>query len=174
MTKRIELRRHTDNDGDRLSEAGVQAAVAVGTSLTGSYELVVSSGAQRATQAAACFLAGMGQRVPGGVAVDDGLRSEQEDQWRAAFAETGSGHLRDFLRAAPDLVHAEGARFAAAVRRVAERLSANGRALVIGHSPMHEAAVYALTGETIDPLGKGQGIVLVLEADQSAHLEQPE
>jgi len=58
MAKRIELRRHTDNDGDVLSPEGVRAAVQIGASLGGPYELMVSSGAQRATQAAGCFLAG--------------------------------------------------------------------------------------------------------------------
>jgi hypothetical protein len=35
-----------------------------------------------------------------------------------------------------------------------------GRALVVGHSPTNEAAVYGLTGHMIDPLDKGEGIVL--------------
>ena len=49
MTKSVELRRHTDNDGDLLSEEGVAAAVEVGRTIAGDFDLVVSSGAQRAT-----------------------------------------------------------------------------------------------------------------------------
>lgn len=70
MVRTVELRRHTDNDGDVLSEKGIAAAVKIGQVLTSSYRLIVSSGAQRATQAAACLLAGMGRRVDGGVRVD--------------------------------------------------------------------------------------------------------
>src|SRR5215217_6590285 len=50
MSRYVELRRHTDNDGDELTEEGVRAALDVGRGLVGGYELLVSSGAQRATQ----------------------------------------------------------------------------------------------------------------------------
>ena len=40
------------------------------------------------------------------------------------------------------------------------RLPNGGRALVVGHSPMNEAAVYGLTGEAIEPLSKGAGVVV--------------
>lgn len=171
MTKRIELRRHTDNDGDVLSPDGIQAAITIGGQLVGGYDLLVSSGAQRATQTAACFLAGLAAGVPGGVIVDTGFRSDQEDRWKAAYGQTGSGHIADFLGAAPELVEAEAAQFAAVVGRLAEQMPDEGRALVVGHSPMHEAAVYGLTGETIDPLGKGRGVVLGLEANSWSHVE---
>jgi hypothetical protein len=55
--RRLEIRRHTDNDGDSLTEEGVSAALEIGARLEGPYEVVVSTGAQRATQTAACFLA---------------------------------------------------------------------------------------------------------------------
>lgn len=171
MVKRIELRRHTDNDGDVLNPDGVQAAVGIGRGLSGSYELMVSSGAQRATQTAACFLAGLGVGVPGGVVVDAGFHSEYEDRWKAAYSETGSGHIADFLKVAPDLVETEARQFAGAVRRVGALISDEGRALVVGHSPMHEAAVFGMTGETIEPLGKGRAVVLVLEANGPARIE---
>ena len=51
MARTLELRRHTDSDGDVLSEEGVQAALEIGRRLTGPYALLVSSGAQRASQA---------------------------------------------------------------------------------------------------------------------------
>ena len=47
MAKTIDLMRHTANDGDRLTEEGVAAAIAVGQNLTGDYAFVASSGAQR-------------------------------------------------------------------------------------------------------------------------------
>ena len=63
MARVVELRRHTDNDDDVLSAEGVAKAIEIGASLRGDYELAVSSGAQRATQTIACFLAGLGQRA---------------------------------------------------------------------------------------------------------------
>src|SRR5262249_52456163 len=46
----IELRRHTDADGDVLTAEGVAAALAIGARLRGGYYFAVSTGAQRATQ----------------------------------------------------------------------------------------------------------------------------
>ncbi len=65
MAKEVELRRHTDNDGDVLTPDGVAAAVGIGRRLEGGYNLVASSGAQRATQTVACLLAGLAEPVPG-------------------------------------------------------------------------------------------------------------
>jgi broad specificity phosphatase PhoE len=89
MAREIELRRHTDSDGDALTDEGVQAALDVGRSLRGGYDLLVSSGAQRATQTLACFACALGERVPGGALVEPGLRSELEDRWRQAYREAG-------------------------------------------------------------------------------------
>ena len=93
MAKEIELRRHTDSDGDVLTEEGVLSAIEIGAGLRGGYALLVSTGAQRATQTLACFLCGLGERVPGGAVVDAGLRSELEDRWRQAYEDAGSGAL---------------------------------------------------------------------------------
>jgi broad specificity phosphatase PhoE len=93
MAKEIELRRHTDSDGDSLTEDGVRAALEIGAKLRGSYELLVSTGAQRATQTIACFACSLGERVPRGVVVESGLRSKVEDRWRRAYQEAGSGEL---------------------------------------------------------------------------------
>ena len=47
----VELRRHTDNDGDRLSEQGVADAEAIGrTGLHPPYAVFVSTGADRASE----------------------------------------------------------------------------------------------------------------------------
>jgi broad specificity phosphatase PhoE len=165
MEKYVELRRHTDADGDVLTEDGVRAALSIGAGLEGPYHLAVSTGAQRATQTLACFLAALGEEVPGGVVVELGLRSTQEDRWREAYASAGSGAL-DAMRAAdPELVEADSAALGAALRRVLDALPDGGRALVVGHSPTNEAAVLGLTGTIVEPLAKGAGVLLVADGD---------
>jgi broad specificity phosphatase PhoE len=93
MPRCVELRRHTDNDGDALTDEGVRAALGIGRGLTSRYELLVSSGAQRATQTLACFACALRDPVPGGAIVEAGLRSQLEDRWRAAYQRAGSGDL---------------------------------------------------------------------------------
>ncbi len=44
-----------------------------------------------------------------------------------------------------------------------EGLPDGGRALVVGHSPTNEAAVFGLTGQEVGPLSKGAGVLLVEE-----------
>ena len=110
MPRFIELRRHTDSDGDVLTDEGVAAALRLGASLAGGYQLGVSTGAQRATQTLACMLAALGQPVPGGVVVEAGLRSEREDDWRRASQQAGSGDLAALRAADPALVAEDSAR----------------------------------------------------------------
>jgi broad specificity phosphatase PhoE len=160
LNKVVELRRHTDNDGDALTEDGIRAALEIGGHLTGGYTLLVSSGMQRATQTLACFLAGLGQRVPDGAIVEPGLRTQTEGRWREIYAETQKPDLASFRAADPAFVEAETARLGAALRRVFGRLGDDGRALAVGHSPTNEAAVFALTGHEIAPLAKGDGVVV--------------
>src|SRR5207244_6725052 len=59
------------------------------------------------------------------------------------------------------LVEDEARRFGGALRRVFEALGDGGRALIVGHSPMHEAGVYGLTGQVIAPIPKGGGVRIV-------------
>jgi broad specificity phosphatase PhoE len=170
MAKYVELRRHTDADGDVLTAEGVTAALEIGTRLAGGYDLLVSTGAQRATQTLGCFLAGLGETVPGGVVVEPGLRSRVEDRWRAAYERAGSGALEALRKADPELVEDDSAVLGAALRRVLDALDEDGRALVAGHSPMNEAAVLGLTGEIVEPISKGAG-VLVVEEDGAVRVE---
>ena len=163
MTKAVELRRHTDNDGDALTEDGVRAAVDIGAHLAGDYTLLVSSGMQRATQTLACFLAGLGQRVPDGVIVESGLRTEAEGRWREIYAQTKRPDLASFQAADPEFVALETASLGRALQRVFDRLGDSGRALAVGHSPTNEAAVFALTGDLVRPLEKGEGVLVVEE-----------
>jgi broad specificity phosphatase PhoE len=163
VAKEIELRRHTDNDGDILSPEGVQAALEIGSRLAGDYDLAVSTGAQRATQTLACFLAALGKKVPGGVVVEPKLRSQVEDRWRAAYERAGSGAVTALRGADPELVEEDSSVLGDALRGVLDRLADGRRALVVGHSPTNEAAVLGLTGQDVPPLAKGAGVLVIAE-----------
>src|SRR5215212_6085477 len=163
MARYVELRRHTDNDGDALTEEGVRAALEIGRSLAGGYTLLVSTGAQRATQTLACFAAMLREPIPEGAVVEPGLRSRIEDRWREAYQRAGSGDLATLRDADPELVKHDSALLGAALRRVLERLPEGGKALAVGHSPTNEAAVLGLTGEIVEPLATGAGVLVVAE-----------
>jgi broad specificity phosphatase PhoE len=171
MAKHVELRRHTDADRDVLTPQGVKAALEIGARLAGGYEVLVSSGAQRATQTLACFLAGLGEKVPHGVVVEPGLRSAAEERWRAAYENAGSGTLQALREADPELVEEDSAALGSALRRILDSLPDGGRALVVGHSPTNEAAVLGLAGEIVEPISKGGG-VLVVEEDGAVRVEK--
>jgi broad specificity phosphatase PhoE len=166
VAKEIELRRHTDAEGDVLTAEGVAAALEIGARLRGGYHLAVSTGAQRATQTLACFLATLGQQVPAGVVVEPELRSQVEDRWRAAYQKAGSGALDALREADSELVAEDSERLGTALRRVLDRLPDGGRALVVGHSPTNEAAVLGLTDEIVAPLAKGAGILVAADDDR--------
>ena len=165
LARYVELRRHTDNDGDVLTAEGVAAATALGEGLTADYQVIVSSGAQRATQTAACVLAGLGAPVPGGVVVEPGLRSSVEDEWRAAYRSAGAGDLQSLMMADAALVGAESVVLGEGLKRTFDRLEDGQRALAIGHSPTNEAAVYGLTGVIMAPMEKGEGVVIIDTGD---------
>jgi broad specificity phosphatase PhoE len=165
VSREIELWRHTDADGDVLTAAGVAAALEIGARLRGGYHLAVSTGAQRATQTLACFIAALGQHVPGGVVVEPGLRSQVEDRWRAAYEKAGSGALGALREADPELVAADSVRLGHALRGVLDGLPDGCRALVVGHSPANEAAVLGLTSAIVAPLAKGAGVLVVVGED---------
>ena len=161
----VELRRHTDNDGDRLSEQGVADAEAIGrTGLHPPYAVFVSTGAERASEMLRILRRAARQdEVP--ITTEIGLRSAVEGRWREAAKAAGKGASLEGMRAVdPDLVEQESWLLGAALRRVVDGLPADGRALVVGHSPTNEAAVCGLTGRIIAPLGKGEGVVVVEDA----------
>ena len=163
MARTVELMRHTDADGDVLTEEGVRQAVAIGSRLEGGYDLLISSGAQRATQTLACFLAGMQQPVQGGVYVDTGFRSSVEERWYDAARRADGKDLEAFRAVDPELVEKESALLGRVLEGVFQRLPEGRRALVVGHSPTNEAAVLGLTGEVVAPLAKGAGVRVVEE-----------
>ena len=136
--REIELRRHTDANGDVLSPEGVAAALEIGARLEDGYDLAVSTGAQR------------------GLVVEPGLRSQDEDRGRAAYQTAGSGALGALRDADPELVAEDSQRLGAALRRLLDGLPDGGRALAVGYSPTNEAAVLGLIGEILGAARKGR------------------
>jgi phosphohistidine phosphatase SixA len=160
--RRVELRRHTDNDGDRLTEQGIAEAEDLGrNALHPPYSSFVSSGAARATQMLTILRSAAHQpEVP--ITVENGLRSAVEDRWREASRAAGKGASIEDMRAVDaDLVEREARLLGAVLRRVVDGLPDGERALVVGHSPTNEAAVLGLTGQVIGPTGKGEGVLIV-------------
>ena len=158
----VELRRHTDNGGDELTAQGVADAEAIGREgLQPPYAAFISSGAARATQMVTILRHAAGQDdTP--ISEATGLRSTVEDRWRAAAKAAGKGATVEQIRGVdPDLVDHEERLLGAALQGVVASLPDGGRALVVGHSPTNEAAVAALTGQTVEPLDKGAGVLLV-------------
>lgn len=163
----VELRRHTDNDGDTLSTEGMRAAAALGeTELNPPYTSFVSTGAQRATQMLEILRSAAGQddvdiqQVPS-------LRSSVEDRWKSVAKAAGKGaDLEALRRVDSNLVEMEAQLLGSALRQLLDELPEGGRALVVGHSPTNEAAVLGLVGVVIPPMGKGEG-VLVTESGGS-------
>ena len=96
MARYVELRRHTDSDGDALTDEGVRAALDIGRGLAGRYELLVSSGAQRATQTLAIGPFSRPGRQ-GLIAMHDALACNAADRRRAQRLDRA---LRRVLRAA--------------------------------------------------------------------------
>jgi broad specificity phosphatase PhoE len=158
----IELRRHTDNNGDELTAQGVADAQAIGREgLQPPYAAFISSGAARATQMVT-ILRHAARQDDSPISEMTGLRSTVEDRWRTAAKAAGKGATVEQIRGVdPDLVEHEQRLLGAALRGIVESLPEGGRALVVGHSPTNEAAVAGLTGQTVEPLAKGAGVLLV-------------
>jgi hypothetical protein len=158
----VELLRHTDNDGDKLTPEGVAAAETIGRDrVTPPYALFGSTPARRATEMVEILRRSVDQEdVP--VREVRGLRSSVEDRWRAAAEAAGKGADVEAIRTVdPDLVEQESALLGGALRSVFDALPEGGRALVVGHSPTNEAAVLGLTGAVVGPLGKGDGVLII-------------
>jgi hypothetical protein len=163
----VELRRHTDNDGDKLSEKGVADAEAIGkTGLHPPHAAFVSTGAERATAMLSILRRAAGQDEIQ-ITTETGLRSVVEDRWREAAKVAGKGASIDEMRAVdPDLVEHETQLLGSVLRQVAESLPEGRRALVVGHSPTNVAAVYGLVGQTIAAMGKGEGVLVAEDSDR--------
>ncbi len=158
----IEMRRHTDNDGDALTPDGVSAAEAIGRDrLSPPYAAFISTGAARATQMLEILRHAAGQDdTP--ITEAPGLRSSVEDRWREAAKAAAKGADVEAMRAVdPDLVETESRLLGSVLRQVIDGLPEGGRALIVGHSPTNEAAVLGLTGRPVPPLGKGEGVLVI-------------
>jgi phosphohistidine phosphatase SixA len=131
----LELRRHAPRDPevDRLSKAGQALALKVGRDLPGGYVAVFTSPAKRAAETAAFFMRALGQQLPQIHGVSDDLASDDPK------------------------------RLARGVDQIFEAIPEGGRGLAVGHTPLIEAAVQALTGERIEPLGECEGVLLEQE-----------
>jgi hypothetical protein len=161
LMRYVELRRHTGNEGDRLTSQGAADAETIGRDrLQPPYAAFVSTGAARATQMLEILRHAAGQDdTP--ITVAAGLRSSVEDRWRQAATAAGKGADLEAIRAIdPDLVERESWLLGSALRQLVAGLPEGGRALVAGHSPTTEAAVLGLAGQLVPPLGKGEGILL--------------
>ncbi len=156
----VELRRHTDNEGDRLTPRGVADAEMIGREgLHPPYAAFVSTGAARATQMLEILRHAAGQDdTP--ITAATGLRSSVENRWRDAARAAGKrADLEDIRAIDPDLVERESWLLGSALRQVVAGLPEGARALVVGHSPTTEAAVLGLAGLVVPPLGKGKGVL---------------
>ena len=94
----VELRRHTDSDGDELTAQGVADAEVIGREgLQPPYAAFISSGAVRATQMVTILRHAAGQD---GTPISEatGLRSSVEDRWRAAAKAAGRRHHGQQIR----------------------------------------------------------------------------
>ena len=104
----VELRRHTDNEGDRLTPQGAADAEMIGRGgLHPPYAAFVSSGAARATQMLEILRRAAGQDdTP--ITAATGLQSSVENRWRDAAKAAGKrADLEDIRAIDPDLVQRE-------------------------------------------------------------------
>ena len=166
MVREIELRRHTDADGDVLTVDGVEAALEIGARLRGDYRVAVSTGAQRATQTLACFLAALGASECRAVSSSSLVCGRR---WRAAGARPTrrreAAHSRRYARLTR--ISSQRIRSDSAPRSFASSTPCpTAAALVVGHSPTNEAAILGLTGEIVAPLEKGAGVLVVARDDR--------
>lgn len=130
--KSLELRRHAprEPEADRLSKDGQALALHIGKNLPGGYVAVFTSPAKRAAETTAYFMRALGQQLPQIHGVSDDLASDDPE------------------------------RLARGVNQIFEAIPDGGRGLAVGHTPLLEKAVKALTGETIAPLKECEGVLL--------------
>ena len=131
----VELRRHTDNEGDRLMPQGAADAEMIGRDgLHPPCAASVSAGAARATQMLEILRHAAGQDdTP--ITAATGLRSSVEYRWRDAAKAAGKrADLKDIRATGPDLVERE-SWLLGPLRQVVAGLPEGGRALVVGHTP---------------------------------------
>ena len=136
--KSLELRRHAprEPDADRLSKDGQALALHVGKDLPGGYVALFTSPAQRAAETAAYFLRALGAQLPQVHGVSEELASSETEK------------------------------LATGVRAILAEIPEGGRGLAIGHTPLIERVVEALTGKKIAPLRECEGVALEQNGDR--------
>lgn len=169
----IEFRRHAERekDADALSPEGRAHAETVGRTLPTDYAAVFVSPANRAAETMALFLRGSGQQLPSH-GVIPGLLSDVEDRWRSAGKAAGSSRIDAIARRDAELIEGESERLRAVVEDLFDRVPEGGRALAVGHTPLIEAGVYAVTGAVIEPLGECEGVALRRDDSGEYRLEE--
>jgi phosphohistidine phosphatase SixA len=103
--------------------------------------------------------------------VDESFRSRVEQRWKEAYQRAGAGDIKSLRAVDSDLVDDEAQLFRTALEGLFNRVADGGAALVVGHSPMLEAAVYGLVGEIVEPLPKGQGVAVTQTDDGNFKVE---
>ena len=165
MARYLELWRHTDNDGDALTDDGIEAALRIGAGLSADYAVAVSTGAQRATQTLACLITA-GRLHSRGVRVDEEVALRRRGPVARRLRARPTARTTTAFRVVDsEFVEAEAQQLGSALRRVLDRLDDGQRALLVGHSPTNEAAVYGLTGQDIHQMDKGSGVVVVVDGE---------
>ena len=145
--KTLELYRHArrDPDADALSAEGRAQAEDLGRSLSGRFDAVYTSPAQRAAETIAWILRGMHTQLPAHHVVVPGLAGQDTDGSPGQLGEVVANILADV----PD----------------------GGRGLAVSHTPIVEKAVSGLTGREIEPLAECEGVVITLGED-AIHVEE--
>src|SRR3984893_2976813 len=141
----LELRRHTDNEGDRLTPQGAADAEMIGRGgLHPPYVAFVSTGAARATQMPGILRHAAGQDdTP--ITAATGLRSSVENRWRDAARAAGKrADLEDIRAIDPDLVERESWLLGSALRQVVAGLPEGGPGGGGGATPTTQAAALGL------------------------------
>ncbi len=103
----VELRRHTDNEADRLTPQGTADAEMMAGAGGPAYAAFVSTGAARATQMLE-ILRRAADQDERPITTAAGLPSSVENRWREAASAAGRGAYLDAMRAIDsDLVERE-------------------------------------------------------------------
>ena len=164
----VELRRHTGNEGDRLTPQGAADAEMIGRDgVHPPCAAFVSAAAARATPMLE-ILRHAADQDDTPITAATGLRSSVENRWRqAAMAAGKRADLKDIRAIDPDLAGRESWLLGSALRQAVAGLPEGGRALVVGHGPTSSATVPGLTGQVVPPLGKGKGVLLAGDGGDS-------
>ncbi len=127
LMRYVELRRHTDNDGNRLTPHGAAEAEVIGRDrLHPPCAAFVSTDVARATQMLEILRHATGQDdLP--ITLATALRSSVEDRWRDAAKAAGKGADLDDIRAIDaGLIRQESVGLASALRQVIDGLPEGG------------------------------------------------